>query len=363
MERIGLGIVGIGNIAGLSAAGYLADPRCDVVALCDTRIDKARATAAEWDVRSVYGDLEDLLADERVDAVEILTPTHLHYDHVLAALRAGKHVSCQKPLTNTVAEARRLAAAAEEAGRFLRVTECCYHYPPLVRAREIVRSGELGDPIGLRIKTVCGHADSDFEAALEIEGYLWRLDNRSPGGHLFDDMIHKFAMAPWLVGQQVTRVHAVMGREDLFYEPLAAILEYEDPRLRGIIDSHYAKDMLVRTKYFSADEFFEIQCTKGMVWVTRCTGELLDLPPLLVVDASGRQVWDEAIDSDWASGFDGSATHFIDCLLEGHQPEMSPAGAVEALQLCFAAYESARLGRPVDPRQIEEPVTAMGWPD
>jgi predicted dehydrogenase len=89
MDRVRLGIVGIGNIAPINARGYLEDERCDVVALCDRREEKARRTAQEWGVPRVYTELGDLLADPEIDAVEILTPTHMHRDHVLAAAAAG----------------------------------------------------------------------------------------------------------------------------------------------------------------------------------------------------------------------------------------------------------------------------------
>src|ERR1700684_2186167 len=92
-----IAIVGTGNIASLSVAGYLEDERCRVVAGCDTLESRAIETAEAWGVPRVYTDLDVLLADPGIDAVEILTPTHLHSDHVMAALAAGKHVSCQKP--------------------------------------------------------------------------------------------------------------------------------------------------------------------------------------------------------------------------------------------------------------------------
>lgn len=360
MDRVRLGIVGVGNIAPLNIPGYVEDERCEVVALCDPRVDKVKSVAQSFGVGRWYASLDELLAEEDVDALEILTPTHMHHEHVLAALAAGKHVSCQKPLTNTVAEARQLAEAACRAGRFLRVSECYYHYPPLVRAKEIVDSGAIGEPIGLRIKTVVGHANSEFEIGHDIEGYLWRLDERSPGGHLFDDMVHKLAMAEWLVESPVTRVRAVMRREDLFYEPFVAILEYGDPRLLGVVDSHYAKEMPVPSDYYSADEFFEIQGREGLVMVTRCGGELLDLPPLIVC-SQGEQRTVE-VETDWGAGFRDSAHHFVDSLLEGRQPDMTPEAAVRALQLCFAIYESSRTGLAVEPASIEEAVVADGWP-
>lgn len=124
MERVRLGI---GNIAHLNARGYLEHPHCDVVALCDNRRGEAERRAAEWGVPKVYDRLVDLLADDEVDAVEILTPTDLHRQHVLAAVAAGKHVSCQKPIANTVADGREIIAAADAAGVVFRVTECCFH--------------------------------------------------------------------------------------------------------------------------------------------------------------------------------------------------------------------------------------------
>lgn len=360
MDRVRLGIVGVGNVAPLNVPAYMSAEHCDVVAVCDPRIDKARAAAAEFDIPTCYASLDEMLADDSIDAVEILTPTYMHHEHVLAALAAGKHVSCQKPLTNTVAQSRELAEAARLAARFLRVSECCLHYPPLVVAKKIVESGAIGDPIGLRIKTVVGLTASAFEVGLEIEGYLWRLDERSPGGHVFDDMIHKLALAEWLVGTPVTRVRAVMRREDLFFEPFAAILEYGDPRLLGIMDSHYAKEMPLRSTYYSADEFFEIQGREGLVIVTRCTGELLDLPRVIVYDAGGQRSVE--VETDWSAGFRDSAQHFVDALIEGRQPDMTPEAAIRALQLCFAVYESSRTGLAVEPAGIEQDVVAEGWP-
>ncbi|HLH27440.1 MAG TPA: Gfo/Idh/MocA family oxidoreductase, partial [Acidimicrobiales bacterium] len=75
--RPGIGVVGAGNIAGLNVHGYLVDPRCDVVAVCDPVAGRAARAAAEWGGARVYTELDDLLADPSVDAVEVLTPTHL----------------------------------------------------------------------------------------------------------------------------------------------------------------------------------------------------------------------------------------------------------------------------------------------
>src|SRR6202795_4762438 len=138
MERVRLGVVGVGNIASLNVAGYLEHERCDLIALCDTRADVLERRASEWNVPRVYTDLDAMLADDEIDAVEILSPTHLHKDHVIAAARAGKHVSCQKPMANTVADCREMLAATTDAGVVFRISECFYHYPPLVETKRLI---------------------------------------------------------------------------------------------------------------------------------------------------------------------------------------------------------------------------------
>jgi predicted dehydrogenase len=360
VERIRIGVVGAGNIADLNVAGYLGHPACDVVAVCDSDGTKAEAAAQRWGVGRTTTRLEDLLELD-IDAVEILTPTHLHHDHVLAALSAGKHVSCQKPLANTVRQAREMGAAAEAAGVVLRVTECFCHYPPLERARQLVTEGAIGRPLAVRIKTVVGQTDSAFQAGLNADGYVWRFNESSPGGHLFDDMVHKYAMASWLVDSEVVRVQAAMRRADFFFEPVAAVFEYDRPELLGTMEVSYAKGMPIRSRYYGADEFFEIQGEEGLLWVTRATGELLDLAPV-VLHREGRITEMRDLDADWGAGFRRASEHFVDCLLDGTAPTMSPAEAVRVLQLCFAVYEAANEGRAVDPRTIEDAVIPRGWP-
>ncbi len=343
-------------------AGYLAHDRCDVVALCDLREEKARKTAEEWGVPKVYTDIDELMHDPDIDAVEILTPTHLHLEHVLAAARAGKHVSCQKPLANTVAEARQMVAACEEAGVVLRVSECDIHYPPLQRAKAMIEAGAVGTPTMIRLKTVIGSTDSDFQANLEPEGYMWRFDERSPGGHLFDDMVHKYALALWLADSPVRSVQSVVRRGQLFFEtPTAAIFEYDRDNLIGTLEVAHAPYMPIPTDFYGADEFVEIQGTDGLLWVTRIGGKLFDLPPLILFGKDGKQSFTD-MDADWATGFTNASRHFVDCLLDGTQPLMTGEMAIQTLQLCFAVYQASQDREPVDPAKIEDAVSPPWWP-
>ncbi|HEX3981793.1 MAG TPA: hypothetical protein VHW93_11235, partial [Acidimicrobiales bacterium] len=138
--------------------------------------------------------------------------------------------------------------------------------------------------------------------------------------------------ALWLVDQDIVNVQAAVRRRDFFFEPCAAIFEYEDPGLLGMMDVSYAPKMWMRSSYYGADEFFEVQGDEGFLWVTRCTGEMLDLAPLMVYrgpEAGPSMTEVSDIDTDWATGFARSSAHFIDALRHGTPPDMSPADAIK----------------------------------
>ena len=89
MDRVRLAVVGCGTISRLNVPGYLQDERCEIVALCDPIRARAEESAAEWRISpTIYTDSEEVLADPNVDAVELLTPTHLHADQIIAGLEA-----------------------------------------------------------------------------------------------------------------------------------------------------------------------------------------------------------------------------------------------------------------------------------
>src|SRR5262249_11227148 len=241
--------------------------------------------------------------------------------------------------------------AARASGKTLRVTEHCCHYPPLLEAKQLIQSGAIGDPTVIRIKTVVGRTDSRFQAELDPAGYTWRFNADSPGGHLFDDVMHKYAMALWLVDTDITSVQATVRTGPLFFEaPTVALFEYARADLLGMMEVSYAPDMFIRSDHYGADEFFEIQGTRGFVWVTRLGGNLhSDVAPLVLYEEDGRRSTFAEVDASYAGSFRRSAAAFVDALLAGEQPDLDPETAIKALQLCFAVYEASNERRPIDP--------------
>jgi len=120
--------------------------------------------------------------------------------------------------------------------------------------------------------------------------------------------------------------------------------------------------MWLRTSYYGADEFFEIQGEEGFLWVTRATGEMLDLAPVVLYSGRDKDITTTEfndLDSSFLTGFKRSSAHFIDALLNGTTASLTPRRR-QVLQLCFAVYLAARRTKRSIPLMTGS-VTPTGW--
>lgn len=117
----------------------------NIAAIASRNLDSAKTLAARLGIAKAYGSYEDLLADPEIEAVYNPLPNHLHVPLSLAALRAGKHVLCEKPLALNAAQAGELREAQAQSGKLLAEAFMVRHHPQWRRAREIVQSGALGE--------------------------------------------------------------------------------------------------------------------------------------------------------------------------------------------------------------------------
>jgi predicted dehydrogenase len=187
MAKIRIGIVGTGGMASVHAEAFKAIPGVELTSCLDVIPGRADAFAERQHVRYVAKDLDQLLT--QVDAVSVVTPDRSHAAPSLAALRAGKHLLCEKPLTTTLVEARALARAARAAKGVVAMVNFTYRRAAaLQRAIEVAARGELGairHVHGSYLQTwlsapVWGHWTSD--------GFLWRLQTAAGSGGVLGDL-------------------------------------------------------------------------------------------------------------------------------------------------------------------------------
>jgi predicted dehydrogenase len=121
-KKLKIGIIGTGGIAQVHMKGYASMPdQCEIVAFCDVNSENAAAACEKWGPGKTYCDYQEMLSDPEIDAVSVATPNKFHVGPTVAALQAGKHVLCEKPLGMNAVECKQMCAAARESGKILQV--------------------------------------------------------------------------------------------------------------------------------------------------------------------------------------------------------------------------------------------------
>jgi len=176
MTPVNIGVIGVGALALRGILPHLTQEDVNaavrVRALCDPVVERAQATAERYDIESAYASLDELLADETVDAVTVASPIGLHYEHCRRALEAGKHVHVNKTMCTTVAEADALIGLAARSDLRLVASPGEVLRPQITRTRELIEEGAIGDLAW----AICGGSFEIYHEQDEPE----RLD--APGG-------------------------------------------------------------------------------------------------------------------------------------------------------------------------------------
>lgn len=186
------GIVGAGRIAKTFATDIKQAKSARLYAVASRQLESAQSFSELFSINKAYGDYAELFADPNVDAVYIATPHSHHKEQAIAALRAGKHVLCEKPATVTPDELEEVLAVAQQESRYFMEGMWTYFLPIIKRAQEWVNAGRIGK--------LC-HVKADFGFALPYSPDLREYDNRLAGGCLLEMGIYPIAMA-WLFLQQ-----------------------------------------------------------------------------------------------------------------------------------------------------------------
>jgi len=365
VNPIRVAIVGCGRISDLHALGYRGRDgyrQARIMAVCDAKKDRARAKAKEWGVASekVYSDYQKLLADPEVDLVELLVPHHLHAEMTIAACQAGKHVSVQKPMALTAAEADRMIQAAGQAGVTLRVFENFVCYGPHVRAKEMIDAGEIGEPQMIRLHVGTGKSETQWKVPLSA--WLWRFNEDKCGGGplVFDHGYHLFSLARYLMGP-VERVYAWLDTSPVgggiprqvaeIDAPATIMFQFKSPRRYGVLDFTHTPEMVMDSIYYSDDDRVEVIGDKGILFVNRCTARAVDLPELMLFrDGKTTAIPVEGV--EWHDSFIACTRHLIDALQTGGAPVLDGPTGKAVLQFTLAAHISAREGREVHPDNV-----------
>ena len=193
----GVGLIGYGAIARAHAAAIAATPGLSLAGVCDLSDERRKLAASEWSVRT-HARAEAMLDDADVGMVVVGTPPSVHFDSVMAALRAGKHVVCEKPFAIRVDEVDRMIDAAAAGNRVLTVYQSRRWDPDYLALREVVRSGRIGETFYM--ESFIGGYDHPCD--------FWHSDEAISGGMIYDWGSHYFDWILQLMPEQVRTISA-----------------------------------------------------------------------------------------------------------------------------------------------------------
>jgi len=325
----------MGDVSNLNVLGYLHSQDTELVAVSDTDIKRAGEKLERWGLRTVkiYTDYKKMIDHEDLDIVEILTPHHLHAAMTEYCARAGvPGISVQKPLAHTILDCENMIQVCKKKNVKLKLYENFRFYPIYLKAKELLNSGIIGELLNFRINTLAAGGPSMY---VHLKSFRWRTDTETCGGlpYIYDDGIHKFSMALWLMNQE--RFEKVFSWIDYFNGtqdiPSYVLWKYpkihsDDPPKYGIMEITLAPNLYYPSNYYYCDEYIEISGSKGIMWINQCTcgGNFVSkspqYPPIVVYVDGEVKTYGDKLPRDWRYSFINSTEHFINVVKNGGTP-------------------------------------------
>ncbi|MBT2654889.1 Gfo/Idh/MocA family oxidoreductase [Bacillus sp. ISL-18] len=205
MKKIRVGVIGCGSIAQhRHLPEYQVNPNVELTAVCDINQERAIETAEKYGVLS-YTDFNELLKSGEVDAVSVCTPNYLHAPITIAALEAGLHVLCEKPMATSKEEAEAMIAAAEKNGKKLMIGHNQRFVPSHQKARKLIANGEAGRIYSFR--TAFGHGGPEGWSVDGKESWFFEKEKAFVGA-MGDLGVHKTDLLRYVLGEEIVEVGA-----------------------------------------------------------------------------------------------------------------------------------------------------------
>jgi len=332
-KTIRVGLAGAGCMGRTHAAAYRTLPEVELAAIADVEIDRLASSgggagniagqgAPLGDLAGValHEDPRKLVEDHTLDIIDVCLPTPLHAELSIAALEAGKHVICEKPMARTVEEADRIVAAARKAAGFFMVAHCLRFWPEYVWARRALAEARFGRTLAASFRRLSARPSWGWQG--------WFADESRSGGALLDLHIHDIDVIRWFFGAPaaVTSRASSLGHVQTLYEyPGGPAVAAEGGWL---CESGFPFEMS-----------YLVVCERAtMEFTSRRT-------PALLVYEGGQP---KAPELERADAYAAEIAYFVRCVREHRRPDaITPEDAREAVRIAEAEARSSRTDRRV----------------
>lgn len=330
MRKLGIGVLGVGEMGRRHAENLRRlVPGARLVAVADVAATRAKEVAARLEIEHSFGSFEDMLAHPDIDCVVIASPDKFHAQAIRTAAAAQKHILSEKPLALSLADARAALDAVAQAGVHLQVGFMRRYDPAYAAAMKRIEAGEIGEPV--IFKSIGRDKD-----APPISAYQSKLN----GMLLYNNTIHDFDLARWLMQDEVTEAHTyatVAIRPDVaqYGDIVASVVNLKYRRgaignIESFVQSTYGYD--IRT---------EIVGSAGSILV----GSIQQTSAIFLTKNGGTQTLAEHFLTRFTDAYVAEVRDFVDNMLNDRPPRVTGDDGLRALEIAVAAENSYREGK------------------
>ena len=331
MRKLGIGVLGVGDMGRRHAENVRRlVPEASLIAVADPAIERARQVAADLEIEHAFSCLEDMLAQPGIDCVIIAAPDKFHAQAIRTAASAGKDILSEKPLALNLADACAALNAVATAGVRLQVGFMRRYDPGYAAAMKRVEAGEIGEPV--IFKSIGRDRD-----APPIASYQAKLN----GMLLYNNSIHDFDLARWLMRDEVIETHA--------YTTVAIrpeVAQYGDI-VASVVNLKYQRGAIGNIESFvqavyGYDIRTEIVGSKGSILV----GSLQQTPVTFLAKDGGIQLLADHFLTRFEAAYVAEVRDFVHNILNDRPLRVTGEDGLRALEIAVAAENSHLHSKP-----------------
>ena len=350
MSKLKVGVIGVGGISEMHIGGYKANPNVEIVAFCDINEQRLKEKGEKYGVTRLYTDVNDMVKNEQLDAVSVCTWNCAHAKCTIAALNAGMHVLCEKPMAMNAQEAKDMMAAAEKSGKLLMVGFVRRYGNDMDVLLDFIRSGFFGDIYYSKVNYIRRNGNP---------GGWFGDKSRSGGGPLIDLGVHVIDFVRYALGNpKPVSVYGATFHKLGNRPHIKSAVSYAsaDKASEDVCDVEDMATALIRFDngaVLNVETSFclNVDDNRGTIELFgEKAGAKID-PELKLVSEANGYMTDVTLKFPTALSFDGlfqkEIDHYVDCVLGKCECRSPAEDGYELMRILDAAYESARTGHEV----------------
>lgn len=315
-------IVGVGGMGGNHFNIYKKMDNVELIAACDVRIDMLKEKAEGMDI-NLYADFDEMLKCEKPDIIDISTPTHLHCEYSLKALESGANVICEKPLSLSSEESKKVLETAKKCNKLFMVAHVVRFMNAYIYLKGVIDSNKYGKMLRLDMKRISGVPTWSHED--------WMLDKNKSGHVVLDLMIHDIDFMQYVFGmpKDICGAHYEMNNMSNY----AAATYFYDGFSVSAEAGWYKYDIPFDASYRAIFENGCVECRDG---------KLLDNSQEISLDKAD-EIEDTGINLSNVDGYDAEIAYFIECVKNNTQPSVvTPESSADSIKLVEMTWDKMK---------------------